>query len=193
MRIRPEPMDDFDLFLRRVKDGVERGALTQQEAAHYVGEDVARRLQCASATLWTIGGPPGLRVLTRAGGFDAMMKMPLAEPLQLTLAGASAWHDALSRDGVFTTADAQGDSRLGIACAAMVGSRRVRGLLQAAIGAGAAPRGVVSCTRVDAARPWTPDETAQLRCIAAALSTPREPAPPADAAPAAAPVSRAST
>ena len=71
-------MTGFDRFLARIVDGVERGALTQQEAAHYVGEHVARRLYCSSVTLWTIGGPPALRVVTRVGGFDAAIGMPLA-------------------------------------------------------------------------------------------------------------------
>jgi GAF domain-containing protein len=186
-------MDDFDELLRRLKDGVERGALTQQEAAHYVGEDVARRLRCASATLWTLAGPPGLRLLTRVGGFDATMAMPLAEPLQLTLAGPSAWYDALSNEGAFAAGDVHADPRLGLAHAAMVGPRRVRGLLQAAIGHEAAPWGFVSCTHVDAPRTWTNAEIVQLQRIAAALSAGRRRARATGTPPVAPPVSRAST
>ena len=186
-------MTDFDELLRRLKDGVERGALTQQEAAHYVGEDVAHRLRCASATLWTLAGPAGLRLLTRVGGFDATMGMPLGEPLQLTLAGPSAWHDTLSREGTFVADDVHADPRLGLAHAAMVGTRRVRGLLQAAIGHDAAPWGFVSCTQVDAPRTWTTGEIVQLQRIAAALSTRRQQARSTEPAPAEPPVSRAST
>jgi GAF domain-containing protein len=163
-------MSEFDRLLRRVKDGVDRGALTQQEAAHYVGEHVARRLYCSSATLWTIGGPPGLRVITRVGGFDATLEMPLAEPLQVTLAGASAWHDALSNQGVFATADCHADPRLTAQHAGLVGLQRVRGLLQAAIGANAALWGFVSCAQYDAARLWTLREITQLQRIGIALS-----------------------
>ena len=54
-------MLDFERLLTRVLDGVERGALTQQDAAHYVGEHIARRLYCSSASLWTLSGSPGLR------------------------------------------------------------------------------------------------------------------------------------
>jgi len=186
-------MDDFHDLLRRLKDGVERGALTQQEAAHYVGEDVARRLRCASATLWTLAGPPGLRLLTRVGGFDATLAMPLAEPLQLTLAGPSAWYDTLSQEGVFAAGDVHADPRLGLAHAAMVGTRRVRSLLQAAIGHEAAPWGLVSCTQVDAPRTWTSGEIVQLQRIARALSARRQQDRPPEPAPAAPPVSRAST
>ena len=190
---RVEAVEEFDAFLRRVRDGVERGALTQQEAAHYVGEHVARQLYCSSATLWTLAGPPGLRVLTRVGGFDATLRMPLAEPLQFTLSGPSAWHDALSNEGVFVTADTHADPRLAGDHAALVGLRRVRGLLQAAIGRGAAPWGLVSCAQYDAVRTWTLPEIVHLQHIATALSARR----PRDRAVAGAreapPVSRAST
>ena len=163
-------MGEFERFLARVVDGVRRGALTQQEAAHYVGEQVARRLYCSSATLWTLAGPPGLRVLTRVGGFDATLKMPLSEPLQVTLPGASAWADTLAEDGLFACPDAHADARLAGALGGMVGLRRVRGLLQAGIGANAALWGFVSCAQYDAPRAWSLREIAQLQRIAASLS-----------------------
>jgi GAF domain-containing protein len=163
-------MSEFDRFLRRVKDGVDRGALTQQEAAHYVGEHVARRLYCSTATLWTIAGPPGLRVLTRVGGFDATLKMPLTEPMQVTLAGASPWHELLSQQGVFATADVRAEPRLGGEHADLIGLRRVRGLLQAGIGANADLWGFVSCAQHDAPRLWTLREIVQLQRIAVSLS-----------------------
>jgi len=184
---------DFDRLLRRVKEGVERGALTQQEAAHYVGEHVARRLPCSSATLWTIAGPSGLRVVTRVGGFDATLNMPLAEPLQLTVSGESAWHDALSHEGVFATADTHADPRLAGDHAALVGLRRVRGLLHAAIGNGAAPWGFVSCTQYDTTRTWTLHEIVQLQRIAASLSSRRPRGRAGADARGPTPVSRAST
>jgi GAF domain-containing protein len=186
-------MSEFDGLLRRVKDGVDRGSLTQQEAAHYVGEHVARRLYCSTATLWTIAGPPGLRVLTRVGGFDATLKMPLAEPLQITLAGASAWHDALSQQGVFATADAHADPRLAGEHAGLAGLRRVRGLLQAAIGANADLWGFVSCAQYDAARLWTLREITQLQRIGIALSIRRSRDRAAARGRIALPVTRAST
>lgn len=163
-------MSEFDGLLRRVKDGVDRGALTQQEAAHYIGEHVARRLYCSSATLWTMAGPPGLRVLTRVGGFDASLKMPLAEPVQVTLAGTSTWHDTLTREGVFATADVHAEPRLGGEHAGIAGLRRVRGLLQAGIGANADLWGFVSCAQYDAPRLWTLREIVHLQRIAIALS-----------------------
>jgi GAF domain-containing protein len=163
-------MSEFDGLLRRVKDGVDRGALTQQEAAHYVGEHVARRLYCSSATLWTIGGPPGLRVLTRVGGFDTTLNMPLAEPLQVTLAGPSTWLDTLCQQGVFATADVHAEPRLGESHAGLVGLRRVRGLLQAGIGANADLWGFVSCAQYDTPRLWTLREIVHLQRIAIALS-----------------------
>ena len=190
-------MTEFDRLLRRIVDGVERGTLTLQEAAHCVGEHVARKLHCTGATLWTLAGPPGLRVLTRIGGFDAAINAPLSEPLQFTLAGSSAWLDALSERRVFATADAQSDPRLGDGHDAVVGPRRVRGLLQAAIGANAGLWGFVSCTQHDAPRTWTPREIAQLQRIAVALSIRRSrdraAARARDRARVAPPVPRAST
>jgi len=149
---------EFDRLLRRIVDGLERGSLTLQEAAHCVGEHAARRLDCSGAALWTLAGPPGLRVLTRIGGFDAAINAPLSEPLQFTLAGTSAWMDA------------QSDARLGGGHDAIVDPRRVRGLLQAAIGANASLWGFVSCAQYDTPRTWTPREIAQLQRIAVALS-----------------------
>jgi len=161
---------EFDRLLRRIVDGLERGSLTLQEAAHCVGEHAARRLDCSGAALWTLAGPPGLRVLTRIGGFDAAINAPLSEPLQFTLAGTSAWMDALSERRVFATADAQSAARLGGGHDAIVDPRRVRGLLQAAIGANASLWGFVSCAQYDTPRTWTPREIAQLQRIAVALS-----------------------
>jgi hypothetical protein len=186
-------MSDFDGFLQRVKDGVERGALTQQEAAHYVGEHVARLLYCSSATLWTIVGPPGLRMLTRVGGFDASLDMPLAEPLQVTLAGPSAWYEALSGHGVFAAADTHADPRLDTTHAGLVGTRRVRGLLQAAICANDRVLGFVSCAQFDTTRLWTLREIVRLQRIATALSLRLPRGRAAARTRGAPPVSRAST
>ncbi len=163
-------MNEFHRLLRRVVDGVERGVLTQQEAAHYVGEHVARRLYCSSASLWAVAGPPGLRVLTRVGGFDATLNMPLSEPLQLTLAGSSTWHDTLSAQRVFASSDVHAEPRLAASHDAVAGLRRVRGLLQAAIGANADLWGFISCSQYDVARLWTLREITQLQRMAVALS-----------------------
>ena len=183
-------MIEFERFLARVVDGVERGALTQHEAAHYLGEHIARRLYCSSATLWTLSGPPGLRVMARVGGFDAPGNRPLIEPLQAIEAGASAWYDALAGQRVFMSTDTRHDPRLPRMHAALALPRRVRSLLQVAIGTNAGLCGFVSCTQYDTARAWTPREVAQLQRMAAALSLRR---PRADAAGVAAPVPRVST
>jgi hypothetical protein len=182
---------EFERFLARVVDGVERGALTQQEAAHYLGEHVARRLYCSSASLWSLAGPPGLRVITRVGGFDASANRPLVEPLQMMAAGASAWHDELAERRVFASDDAQRDARLAPVQAVLVVPSRVRGLLQAAIGANGGLDGFVSCVQHDAARAWTPREATQLQRMAVALSV-RRSRDGKDSA-LALPVSRAST
>jgi GAF domain-containing protein len=188
---------EFDRLLQRIVDGIERGTLTLQEAAHYAGEHVARKLQCSGATLWTLAGPPGLRVLTRIGGFDTTLAMPLTEPLQFTLAGSSAWIETLAERRIFASADVQSDPRLGDDHAPVVGPRRVRGLLQAAIGANAGLWGFVSCTQYDTPRAWTPRETTQLQRIAIALSIRRSrdraAARARDRARVAPPVPRAST
>ena len=184
-------MIEFDRFLARVVEGVERGALSQQEAAHYLGEHVARRLYCSSASLWSLAGPPGLRVITRVGGFDASTNRPLVEPVQTIVAGTSAWHDELAERRVFASDDAQRDARLAPVQAVLVVPRRVRGLLQAAIGAKGGLDGFVSCVQHDAARAWTPRETAQLQRMAVALSV-RRSRDGKDSA-LALPVSRAST
>jgi len=186
-----ETVIEFDRFLARVVDGVERGALTQQEAAHYLGEHIARRLYCSSASLWSLAGPPGLRVITRVGGFDASANRPLVEPLQAMATGTSAWHDELAARRVFASGDAQRDARLAPLHAALLVPRRVRGLLQAAIGANGGLGGFVSCVQHDAPRAWTPRETAQLQRMAVALSLRRSRDGQESAL--ALPVSRAST
>ena len=163
-------MIDFDRFLARVGSGVERGALSQAEAAHYIGEHVARRVYCSSATLWTIAGAPDRRVLTRVGGFDAAANRPLSEPMEFIDLHASDWFDALCERRVFVSHDTLGDERLPGFHAAAVGARPVRGMLQAAIGANASLVGFISCTQHDVARAWTPREIALVQRIAVALS-----------------------
>ena len=181
-------MIEFERFLARVVDGVERGALTQQEAAHYLGEHIARRLYCSSASLWSLAGPPGLRVITRVGGFDASANRPLVEPLQTIATGTSAWHDDLAERRVFASDDAQRDARLAPLQAVFLVPRRVRGLLQAANGG---LGGFVSCVQHDTPRAWTPREATQLQRMAVALSV-RRSRDGKDSA-LALPVSRAST
>lgn len=163
-------MIDFERLLARVGSGVDRGALSQHEAAHYIGEHIARRLYCSSASLWALAGTAERRVFTRVGGFDAVANRPLAEPLEVVDAQAGDWYDTLARRRLFASPDSASDPRLPGMHQALVGVRRVRGMLQAAIGANAGLWGFVSCTQYDTARLWTPREVTQLQRMAAALT-----------------------
>lgn len=163
-------MIDFDRFLARVGSGVERGALSQREAAHYIGEHVTRRVYCSSATLWTISGTPVRRVFTRVGGFDAAASRPLAEPMEIVETQDSEWLEALRERRVFVSRDTGSDTRLPPFHATAVGARAVRGMLQAAIGANASLVGFISCTQHDTARAWTPREITLVQRIAVALT-----------------------
>jgi GAF domain-containing protein len=161
---------DFERFLARLGSGVESGALSQSEAAHYIGEHVARRVYCSSATLWTISGTPVRRVLTRLGGFDAAANRPLAEPMEIVDLHASEWYDALCERRIFVSSDTAHDTRLPGFHDAAVGVRAVRGMLQAAIGANASLVGFISCTQHDVARAWTPREITLVQRIAISLT-----------------------
>lgn len=163
-------MIDFERFLARVGAGVESGALSQREAAFYVGEHVARSVYCSSATLWTITGTTEHRVLTRVGGFDAAANRPLSEPLEIIEPNASEWYDTLCERRVFVSRDTITDTRLPAFHAVAIGTRPVRGMLQAAIGANASLVGFISCTQHDTARAWTPREVTLLQRIAVALT-----------------------
>ena len=167
-------MIEFERLLARVGGGVESGALSQAEAAHYVGEHVARRIYCSSATLWTISGTPEHRVLTRVGGFDAAAGRPLAEPLEISEPNASEWYETLRERRVFVSRDTVTDTRLPAFHAVAIGDRPVRGMLQAAIGANASLAGFISCTQHDTARAWTPREITLLQRIAVALTIRRQ-------------------
>ena len=94
---------------------------------------------------------------------------------------------------VFASADAHCDPRLADARAALVEPRRVRGMLQAAIGADGELCGFVSCAQNGAARLWTLREIALLQRMAVALSVRRSRERPAGAGAFSLPVSRAST
>jgi GAF domain-containing protein len=161
---------DFERLLARVCGGVQSGALSQNEAAHYIGEHVARRVYCSSATLWTISGTPERRVLARMGGFDATANRPLTEPMEIVDFHASAWYDALCERRTFVSPDTTNDARLPGFHDAAVGVRAVRGMLQAAIGANGALVGFISCTQHDVARAWTPREITLVQRIAISLT-----------------------
>ena len=163
-------MHDFEALLSRIRNGLDRGSLTEQAGADCLGEFIARHFRCSSVTVWSWTEAPGPRVLSRLGGFDATVAQPLNEPLELTALDDSEWYAALSAHGIYACTDTRADPRLDGLRATCIAPRRIGALLQAGFGVNGRLEGFISCTQHDTTRTWSTSELSQLKRIAAAIS-----------------------
>ena len=163
-------MKDFQPLLARIADGLVRDVIDQQDAAHYFGAWLARRLYCSRVSFWTLADAPGRAVLTRLGGHDALADRPLVDLFSLPVEAPSAWLGELLARGSFMSMNAMTDRRLLAQRSEYLAPQRVGAVLQSVIGTEDRLCGIVSCEQVGEARLWTHDDAALLNRAADAIA-----------------------
>jgi GAF domain-containing protein len=164
---------DFETLLRRVGTALDRGAIDQRTAAHYLGAHVCRQLYCSRVAFWTLSDAPDRVAVLRIGGFDAIANRPLSEAVALEIDTPCAWLAELVGRGGFACADTAVDPGLRALHAAYLAPQRINAVLQATIGANTRACGFIGCEQIGSARAWTQRDAVLLKRVASAISLQR--------------------
>ncbi len=159
-------MRNFLALLAEIHRGVESGALTQAEAAHYASQRLCRIFHCARASIWTIQAGQAMRL----GGYDALQSRPLTELAELVRAKLGKHLVALTRPGIFVSEDVMADERLACVRDKYLAPHSVTSVLAAPLRFNGVISGVVCLESVGVLREWQTSEIARLKSFANSMS-----------------------
>ena len=153
-------------MLAEIHRGVESGALTQAEAAHYASQRLCRMFHCARASIWTIQAGQAIRL----GGYDALACRPLIELSELVGTKLGKRLVSLTRPGILVSEDVMADDRLACVRDKYLVPHSVASVLAAPLRFNGVISGVVCLESVGARREWQTSEIAKLKSFANSMS-----------------------
>lgn len=159
-------MGNFLALLAEIRRGIESGALSQAEAAHYVSQRMCRVFHCARASIWTAQGVQ----VSRLGGYDALACRPLTELAELVGANLGKRLVTLTRPGILVSEDVMADDRLECVRDKYLAPHSVTSVLAAPLRFNGVISGVVCLESVGALRKWQTSEIAKLKSFANSIS-----------------------